>query len=33
MKATEVINGTWGEVWINDELVEEITAFQAKLEF
>ena len=33
MKATDVINGTWGEVWINDELVEEITAFQAKIEF
>ena len=33
MKATEVMNGTWGEVWINDELVEEITAFQAKIEF
>lgn len=33
MKATDVINGTWGEVWINDELIEEITAFQAKIEF
>ena len=33
MKANEVINGTWGEVWINDELVDEIKAFQAKYEF
>ena len=33
MKANEVINGTFGEVWINDELVDEIKAFQAKYEF
>ena len=33
MKANEVINGTWGEVWINDEPVDEIGAFQAKYEF
>ena len=33
MKANEVINGTWGEVWINDDLVDEISAFQAKIEF
>ena len=33
MKANEVINGTWGEVWINDELIDEIKAFQAKIEF
>ena len=33
MKANEVVNGTWGEVWINDELVDEIKAFQAKYEF
>ena len=33
MKANEVMNGTWGEVWINDELVDEIKAFQAKYEF
>ena len=33
MKANEVMNGTWGEVWINDELIDEIKAFQAKYEF
>ena len=33
MKANDLINGTWGEVWINDEQVDEIKAFQAKLEF
>lgn len=33
MKANEVVNGTWGEVWINDDLVDEISAFQAKIEF
>ena len=33
MKANEVINGTWGEIWINDKLVDEIKAFQAKIEF
>ena len=33
MKANKVINGTWAEVWINDALVDEISAFQAKIEF
>ena len=33
MKANDLINGTWGEVWINDKQVDEIKAFQAKLEF
>lgn len=33
MKANKVINGTFAEVWINDVLVDEIAAFQAKIEF
>lgn len=33
MKANKVINGTFAEVWINDVLVDEISAFQAKIEF
>ena len=33
MEANKVINGTWGEIWINDDLVDEISAFQAKIEF
>ena len=28
-----VMSGTWGQVWLNGELVSECTAFQAKLTF
>lgn len=33
IKATEVISGTFGEVWLNGEYVAEVRAFQAKVEF
>ena len=29
----EVINGTWGEVWISDSKIAEIKSFQAKDEY
>lgn len=27
----QVMNGTWGEVWINGEYLAEVTAFEAKV--
>ena len=30
-QAKQVINGTWGEVWINGEYVSEVSALQAKV--
>ena len=30
-KSENVINGTWGEVWINGEYVAEVTGLQAKV--
>jgi len=30
-KPEQVINGTWGEIWINGEYVAEVKAFQAKV--
>lgn len=33
IKATEVMSGTFGEVWLNGEFLAEVKAFQAKVEF
>lgn len=30
-KASQVINGTWGEVWIDSDYIQEVTACQAKV--
>lgn len=31
MKAEQVMNGTYGEVWINDDYIQEVTGFSAKV--
>jgi len=31
--AKRVMSGTWGQIWLDGELVSECTAFQAKLAF
>ena len=33
LDATKVVNGTYGQVFLGDEEVAEMKAFQAKLEF
>ena len=33
LEATKVVNGTYGQVFLNDDEVGEMKAFQAKLEF
>lgn len=30
-KANQVLNGTWGEMWLNGDLMAETTALQAKV--
>jgi hypothetical protein len=30
-RAEQVINGTWGEVWIDSDYIAEVTEFEAKL--
>ena len=30
-KASDVINGTWGEMWLNGDLMAETIALQAKV--
>ncbi len=32
LKGQDVLNGTWVEVWLDDELITEVTALQAKIE-
>lgn len=33
LDTTKIINGTFGTVWLGDEEIAEMSAFQAKLEF
>lgn len=33
MQASQVMNGTYGEIWIDGEYMAEVTAFEANVEF